>query len=65
MTNDIQNAARELAECFHELEATTKATQYGALMEFVVTTPEALDLFKGFVYSETDSLPDNVIPFFR
>ena len=65
MTNDIENAARELAEAFHELEATTKATQYGALMEFVVTTPEALDLFKGFVYSATDALPDNVISFFR
>ena len=46
MNDDIQNAARELAEAFHELEATTTATQYGALMEFVVTTPEALDFLK-------------------
>ena len=64
MNDDIQKRGASLLRHFHELQITT-ATQYGALMEFVVTTPEALDLFKGFVYSATDALPDNVISFFR
>mgnify|MGYP004207553855 CR=1 FL=1 len=65
MTDDMKQAAYELAERFNELGAHTQADQYGALMEFVVTPPEALDLFKEFVYSATDALPDNVIPFLR
>ena len=65
MTNDIKENARELAEAFNELEAINQQQQYGILLEFVATVPEALHLFKKFVHSATDSLPENVIPFLR
>ena len=65
MTDDIKQAAYELAECFNELGAHTQNDQYGALMEFICTERKALDLFKEFIHSELSETPDNVIPFLR